>query len=143
MKTAIVIAKESEKGFTLIEVLICIGIFAIGFLAMAVLQVNSMRGDASARDFTEASVWADNRVENLLSKDYTHADLTPGSHSRFLGGYTIKWDVVESDLNADGVPDLKEVNLLLTTQKNGMTKHLISRTARLLFGPRRQCPDLL
>ena len=114
----------NELGFTMIEVLICMGIFAVGFLAMAGLQISSMRGNASARNSTEASMWADNCVEDLLTKDYDHPDLETGRHSDTRGGFDVVWNVVEKDLDSNGQFDLKEVDLTLRAPFNGRDKNI-------------------
>lgn len=66
-----------QEGFTLIEVLICIGIFAIGFLAVAGLQTKVMRVDTNSRLLTDAYKVATDQVEEIMLWDYSDAGLTP------------------------------------------------------------------
>ncbi len=86
-----------ERGFTLIEVLIAMAIFSIGILGVWTMQIRSTTGNTSARIRTEASIWAQDRVETLMLLSYTHADLAIGSHPVVQiitsAGYDIRWVV--------------------------------------------------
>ncbi len=59
----------SSKGFTLIEVLVAITIFAIGLLALAGMQVTAIKGGATAQRVTAAVALADGIVENIQARD--------------------------------------------------------------------------
>ena len=56
---------KNQNGFSLIEVLVAVTIFAVGLLALAKLQIVSIRGNSSARGVTEASVVAQSKFEEL------------------------------------------------------------------------------
>jgi type IV pilus assembly protein PilV len=58
---------KGERGFTLLEILFAIGILTFGILAIASMQVSSMWGNAFARDVTEASTWAGDEIEKLIT----------------------------------------------------------------------------
>ncbi|WP_319525030.1 prepilin-type N-terminal cleavage/methylation domain-containing protein [uncultured Desulfosarcina sp.] len=57
---------EDNSGFTLIEVLIALAIFSIGFLAVGLLQLDSAKGNRRAQSVTYSSEWALDRVETML-----------------------------------------------------------------------------
>ncbi|MGP8324102.1 MAG: type IV pilus modification PilV family protein [Methanosarcinaceae archaeon] len=82
-----------ERGFTLIEVLIALAIFSIGILGVGTMQLRSTSGNTSARIRTEASVWAQDRVETLMLLSYNDAQLTTGAHQVIEGLYTVDWTV--------------------------------------------------
>jgi type IV pilus assembly protein PilV len=109
------------QGFTLIEVLIVIAIFSIGILAVAAMQMTSVKGNASARRITEATALAENRIERLLELSYDHNDLNPANnpHESIQGPYTINWNVTESDLDADGTNDSKTVSVTVNWTYKG------------------------
>jgi len=67
-----------SNGFTLIEVLIAIGILSIGILGIATLQITSMRGNQTAGRVTTASVFAMDRIEQFMGLSYED-DLLTGS----------------------------------------------------------------
>ena len=60
----------SKGGFTLIEVLIAITIFAIGILAVVTMQTTSVFGNAKARQISEETSWASDQMEKLLGQNY-------------------------------------------------------------------------
>lgn len=66
----------NRNGFTLIEVMIAIIIFAIGILAVITMQSTSVGGNANARYISEASNSAADRVEQIANAAYTDASLT-------------------------------------------------------------------
>ena len=82
-----------ERGFTLIEVLIALAIFSIGILGVGTMQLRSTSGNTSARIRTEASVWAQDRVETLMLLSYDDAPLATGAHQVIEGLYTVDWTV--------------------------------------------------
>jgi type IV pilus modification protein PilV len=61
------ITTKEDSGFTLVEVLIAMGIFAIGFLLVGSMQINAQAKTNSARRTTEALAVAEDRVEQLRS----------------------------------------------------------------------------
>lgn len=83
-----------EKGFTLTEVLVGLVILAVGVLAIAGLQIASIRGTSFSNDLRQASVLAQNRLEFLKSLSLASApELSGGDHvdvtsGIFQGKYT-------------------------------------------------------
>jgi type IV pilus modification protein PilV len=54
-----------KDGFSLIEVLVALTILAVGLLALAVLQVTAIRGNAVASKWTVATEQAQDRLERF------------------------------------------------------------------------------
>jgi len=71
----------NKKGFTLIEVLVGLVILAIGLLAIAGLQVTSVRGNFFSNYLTQASYAGQDRLEFLDNLSYTSNELLAGSHN--------------------------------------------------------------
>ena len=67
--------EERENGFTLIEVLIAIVILTFGLLAVGSMQISAIRGNFMGGNTSIALSLASERMEDLLSKDFNHADL--------------------------------------------------------------------
>jgi type IV pilus modification protein PilV len=84
-----------NRGYTLIEVLIAMTIFALGFLALATLQIKSIAQNANARMLTDATTIAVESLERLISLPYNHTDLNQQNnpHSITKGPYTVQWNV--------------------------------------------------
>ena len=85
------------QGFTLIEVLIGLTIFAIGILAIASMQLKSINLNTSARIQSEATVAAVDCMERLLSLPYEHPELdeSTGVQQTQSGPYTVNWQVTD------------------------------------------------
>ena len=105
--------KTGNKGFTLIEVLIALGIFTIGILAVASLQISANLKSRKASEVTQAAAIASDQMEELMALNFDHADLDPTiTHPPVSNGkYVIEWTVADSDLNADGDSDAKIIEL--------------------------------
>lgn len=67
--------KRGERGFTLIEVLVAMGILATGLLAVSAAQLYAMKGGRSGRHTTDAAEIAQTQIEELNRLAWTDADL--------------------------------------------------------------------
>ncbi|EMS80592.1 type IV pilus modification protein PilV [Desulfotignum phosphitoxidans] len=80
---------NNKSGFTLIEVLVAMAVFAIGILAITGMQVTSIQGNQSARLRTEAVSYASKHMDTLISNGYSAA--TDGSATE--GSIILTWTV--------------------------------------------------
>ncbi len=71
---------SGENGFTIIEVLIAISIFAIGLLAVAALQITAFQGNRVGDELTKATMLAQMQVEAVKGADFNTATLAPGNY---------------------------------------------------------------
>ncbi len=93
---------QAEAGFSLLEVLVAMAIFAIGILAVYSMQFTAIRGNATARGVTENITLASGKVEELMALAYDHSDLSVGLHQETPTGYqTIQWQVTADCLGVD------------------------------------------
>ncbi len=69
-----------ERGFSLIEVLVSLIVLGVGLLAVAELQIMSFKGDAASNHVTQATILAQNRLEELRRVPYNDSLLTEGQH---------------------------------------------------------------
>jgi len=67
--------RNREQGFTLIEVLIAIVILTVGLLAVGTMQISAIRGNFMSGNTSIALSLASEKMEDLLNKDFNHADL--------------------------------------------------------------------
>ena len=63
--------RDNQRGFSLIEILIAITVFAIGILAVGKMQIAAIKGNSFANDLTEATTLAQDRMEKLIGLFYT------------------------------------------------------------------------
>jgi len=111
-KSGIIENRMNDRGFSLLEVVIALGIFSIGILAIAGLQITATSGNAKARYRTEAATLAQDVVERLLAIDYVRDSVplrtefnTAGNGARAYtdpsGRYNIDWTVSGADTPID------------------------------------------
>ncbi len=60
-------SRHTDKGFTLLEVLIAVAIFAIGLLAVASMQTNATAGNSFAQRHTAATAVAQGALESVMA----------------------------------------------------------------------------
>jgi prepilin-type N-terminal cleavage/methylation domain-containing protein len=70
-----------KKGFSLIEVLICLVFLSIGLLAIASLQVTSVRGNVFSNNLMQATYVAQDRLEFLQNLSYDSSRLAQGTYN--------------------------------------------------------------
>ena len=119
----------TEKGFTLLEVMVALGILSVGILAVASMQAAAIRFNSSAGDITEAVALAGEQMEKLIALPYnddllkdTDEDGLDGLQDAaddtadqrlvlaLTGKYTLYWNVAV-DKVATGT---KTVNVIVT-----------------------------
>jgi type IV pilus assembly protein PilV len=92
---------QKDQGFTLIEVLIAITIFAVGLLAVAAMQTSAITVNSTADQITTRITWAQDKIEELMALPYTDSQLqAAGSpfQETTSDGYTVSWTVTDDTL---------------------------------------------
>ena len=123
-----------NKGFSIIEILIGLTVFAIGILALAKVQVISLKGNTHSRQMTEASYLAQSRMETLTRLPYaslvddgagtlnsTGGD-ADGSEQLSVTGksYLVSWNF-DDDLPA---ANMKTIRVIVDWQEGGSQKNV-------------------
>ena len=110
---------NNQSGFTIIEVMFAVSIFAIGFLAISSLQYTASRNNRTASEVTLAVTAAADRMESLMALPFNHDDLDPdlNPHPESQGKYDLQWVVTDIDMSGDGVNDAKTVNMTVSWER--------------------------
>ena len=105
---------KKEDGYTLIEVLIAITIFAVGLLAVAAMQTSAIRMNSTAGNLTNFSTWGMDKIEELSAFPYSHPllDSAGNPHQEVSENYTISWTIIDNN----PVSNTKNITVTVTGQ---------------------------
>jgi type IV pilus assembly protein PilV len=124
---------NDEKGFTLVEILIAMTIFAIGVLALAEMQITAIRGNAFSSTTTDGTTFAQDRIEQLMNLPYDNANLNAGNHGPVTVthlvdnlSYNVSWNVEDDS----PVANTKTVNVSVTWRANGWNRSVSLRCVK-------------
>ena len=107
----------TNEGFTLVEVMIGMAIFLIGFLAIGTMQIAAINGNAGAREATEAATRATDQLETLIALPY-ESIVSGGPVTD--GAYTVSWEVLDEIASPSTVlPNTKTITVTVTWQQRG------------------------
>lgn len=128
--------RNNNQGFTLIEVMIALSIFAIGLLAVASMQISSINGNASSRGSIEASEWASRWLEKLSKvEEYNSDQLAP--ETEFTDEpvdedtetrYEVNWNVLEAAPSSSVVTyNFKVISVTVEWKERSLPRRLEMR----------------
>ena len=135
---------NNNAGFTLIEVLVTLVIFAVGILGLAMMQLSAIKGNTAAHQATEATLFGSDQIERILSWDYDHANLnssndnvyvlpngedyTADGNQAYAGGYyNAYWQVSDDTPQTDS----KTIDVTVIWQRQGVQKTLSLSTVKV------------
>ena len=103
---------KNKDGYTLIEVLIALTIFAVGLLAVASMQTAAVRMNSTADKLTNLTTWGMDKIEELSALPYSDPllDSAVNPYQEQLGDYTIFWTVVKNN----PIKDTKHITVTVT-----------------------------
>jgi type IV pilus assembly protein PilV len=89
--------KMKQKGFSLVEVLIALVILAVGLLGVTGMQITAIRGNHFSGNLTQATVLAQNKLEELKHLPYYDPKLSSGQPPQQIADsgvvYTVQYNV--------------------------------------------------
>ena len=104
----------TNEGFTLVEVMIGMAIFLIGFLAVGSMQIAAINGNADAREATEAATRATDQLETLIALPFESID-DGGPVTDADGAYTVSWAVLDDT----PLPNTKTITVTVNYLQRG------------------------
>jgi type IV pilus assembly protein PilV len=119
--------KLNKKGFSLIEVLIGLVILAIGLLAIAGMQMVSVKGNFFSHYLTQASYAAQDRLEFLDNLPIDDVQLQPGNHND--GTVTISGMVFNRTYTVNVNGDLRTISYTVLWN-DGVNRNISLSTIR-------------
>ena len=118
------ITMSDNRGFTIIEIMFALSIFAIGILAVSGLSITAVGSNASSRRITEATTLAEDPLERLAALPY--ASIQDGQETS--GGYQISWVVLENEIATDTKSITVTVNCSNVWKDKSVTiRHLVPK----------------
>jgi prepilin-type N-terminal cleavage/methylation domain-containing protein len=133
-------SKNTQSGFSLIELLIAIVILAIGLLGLAELQITAMRVNSKSQGILAATSLAQEMIENVIALDSADSmfDSTvlvtdvpwPGGPISLAGGgtYNVTYDM---EPTYQGVTNLCRVRINVTPANAVDLGDFTNRTASM------------
>jgi type IV pilus assembly protein PilV len=113
---------KNDRGFSLIEVLVAMTILAIGLLALAGLQVTSMKGNLHGGTISQATALAEEQIEIYRNESYANVvNIAPT---------VIDTIFTRTTLIEDNIPlsDLKRVTVTVSWTLSNKTHQVQLRT---------------
>ena len=117
-----------SKGFTLLEVMIAIGILAIAMVMVIGLRNRAIDLNVYARDLTAASILAESKISEWELKGFPDPQETAGDFGELNPNF--KWRVIVSPTPFD---DLRELKVIVTWKRGSRDETLDLTT--YLFPP--------
>ena len=116
--------KNTQDGFTMVEILIALTLFILGILTLMESQAYSVRYITAARIQTEATAIGKELIEHLRLLPAGHPDLNSSLNPHELerdtnSDYAIRWEIVDDPITS-GIYSLKVI-IIPKMQKYGNT----------------------
>jgi prepilin-type N-terminal cleavage/methylation domain-containing protein len=139
-------ARRSERGVTLIELLVALALLAFVLLGITPLFMASVKSNFSANEYTSIHVLARDRLEQLMNLPFTDDQLAPGEHCVTLPAtlpsgapnpFTVTYSVTQLRIpaGASGAPNASFVPTPATSAAQPYQYKQIDVTVRSGTGP--------
>lgn len=94
---------RSDKGISLIEVVISMAVLSIGIFSLYSMQIGAMQGNAKSLLITESANTARGKIEELLGKDYNDSAFDLGTHTETVDHPITSINWIVTSWRTDGV----------------------------------------
>jgi type IV pilus assembly protein PilV len=118
---------QNNKGFSLIEVLMALGIFSIGMIAIGTMMGIAINGNKRNHAYTEALYLAENKMDELIISPYTtiNANVENTLDSHGVQGTGIYKRVVQVNESMDPTYKIIEV---IVSWRHARTRQVTLKT---------------
>ena len=130
-KKLVINKKCEEKGFTLLEVLIALTVFAIGLLALAGMQITGIKGNATAQSVSAKVALGSGVIEEIMAIDSDMDNDNLFGVADFLTTDRIidPWPNTNIDIPGAGTcSSAVAVTVLGTATDSGLTEFVVTTT---------------
>ena len=145
-----IVKGSNQHGFTIIEVMIAVTVFAIGILAVAAMQIGAVNGNTAAGTLTDATMIAQNRMEQLMSLNYTNVSLndtdgdgTAGLNdtavpagsdgsSQYTGSTSVRYNIFWNIAVNSPVTNSKQIRVIVQWRQKGRTRSVTLNSVKAL-----------
>jgi len=116
-----------KGGLTLVEVLISMGIFAVGFLAIAGLLIGTTKNNVTGNTLTEATMLARAKIESLkaLSLDQLDVACPQGDEPEIINQLYARQCEISS---LSGSNTIKTIRVTISWKKLGKLRRVVFET---------------
>lgn len=129
---------HNSNGFTILEVMIAMAIFAIGILGVVKLQVSATLGNTTSRTMSEATGAVAGNIEKLLNDSYDDtADIPAGTPFPFVSESGVTYNITRTvkviKLNSSSdTYNVKQINTQVQWSDKGQNKTFSVNTYKSL-----------
>src|SRR5215471_18801903 len=136
MSTGAIAMVATEKGLSLIEVLVAMVVLSLGLLGLERVHIAAIQANTIASRLTQATTLAQDRAEQLMALPYNDVVLSdttaPGTFTTYTEpnppqGYTITW-TVDTDVPSAGI---KTINIDVTWKNKASLLKTFSLSAHV------------
>jgi prepilin-type N-terminal cleavage/methylation domain-containing protein len=111
-----------QSGYLLIEIMIAMAIFAIGFLAVGTMVLSTTRNNTTGNIATLATMHAIEKLEQLKSEDVSQMTGDNGQPDQ-LGIFQRSWKVTDTGIGASRV-----IEVTVSWNRNGQARDVVMST---------------
>ena len=117
---------ETNRGFTLIEVLVAMVVLGVGLLGMWKMQIGAVQGNSKSYFDTRAMFDGTNEIEIWMGRKYNHLDLTDSNNNGT--NQDANWDGVDDNGGNYGLNDFPGCNQVPASLLPGCTNQPADHT---------------
>ena len=130
------VTKNSQSGFSLVELLVAIVILAVGLLGLAQLQITAIKANSQSATSTAAAALAQRYVERIASMSSDDPLFTDGASGTLdssieiegAGTYDVTYIVTQVEADGTDVTKLFKVDIEVTSDTTLL--HVLGKKVR-------------